>query len=330
MAMEPAASSELLTIRSLRIAFGRGPDIVDGVDLDIAPGRLLCLVGESGSGKSLTALSLMRLLPAHARIAAERMTFEGRDLLALSEREIEALRGSRLAMVFQEPMTSLNPTMRIGQQIEEALVAHQRVSRREARSAALAMLEQVQIPAARERLDAYPHQLSGGMRQRVMIAIALICRPALLIADEPTTALDVTIQNQILALIDKLRTELGTAVLFITHNLAVVAQIADEVAVMYAGRIVESGSRDAIFSDPLHPYTLALFAALPRASEAGRPLASIDGQVPAPGAMPEGCRFAPRCPFAVERCRRATPPLAELRPGHRAACWRAPLEEHVT
>jgi peptide/nickel transport system ATP-binding protein len=328
MGNEPSPNAALLTVQNLRIAFG-GPPIVDGVDLTLAPRQLLCLVGESGSGKSLTALSLMRLLQPNARIQADLMTFEGLDLLALSERDMEGLRGNRLAMVFQEPMTSLNPVMTVGEQIMEALLQHQQVSQAEARAAALAMLKRVQIPAAEERLDVYPHQLSGGMRQRVMIAIALVCRPALLIADEPTTALDVTIQSQILALIDELREELGTAVLFITHNLAVVAEIADEIAVMYAGRIVERGRREDIFADPQHPYTLALFAAMPRAGDVGRPLASIDGQVPAAGAMPPGCRFAPRCPFAVERCRMSYPPLRDVTPGHQVACWRAPVEDAV-
>jgi peptide/nickel transport system ATP-binding protein len=320
---------DLLRVRGLRIGFGAGPFIVEGVDLTLAPGRLVCLVGESGSGKSLTALSLMRLLPPHAKIEALQMRFEGRDLLTLSETEMEGLRGDRIAMIFQEPMTSLNPVMTVGDQIAEALVTHRGSSRSRARAAALAILERVQIPAAVERLSAYPHELSGGMRQRVMIAMALVCRPALLVADEPTTALDVTIQSQILTLIDELRSEIGAAVLFITHNLAVVAEIADEIAVMYAGRIVERGSRAAIFDDPLHPYTLALFAALPRRGDAGRKLACIDGQVPSPSAMPQGCRFAPRCPFAIERCPREAPPLAAYRPGHEVACWRAPIEEHM-
>ncbi|MEX6508965.1 ABC transporter ATP-binding protein [Jiella sp. M17.18] len=325
----PAENQELLRIEGLRVSFGTGPAIVDGVDLDLAPGRILCLVGESGSGKSLTALSLMKLLPPHARIAAEALRFEGRDLQVLSEREMTALRGDRLAMVFQEPMTSLNPVMTIGEQIVEAVRQHRPASRSEARAMALQMLKRVQIPAAQERMDVYPHQLSGGMRQRVMIAIALVCRPSLLIADEPTTALDVTIEGQILALIDELRTELGTAVLFITHNLAVVAEIADEIAVMYAGRVVERGSRAAIFSDPQHPYTLSLFAAMPRADDVGRALAAIDGQVPSAGAMPPGCRFALRCPFAVGQCESAYPPMREMSAGHRVACWRAPLEEAV-
>jgi peptide/nickel transport system ATP-binding protein len=228
-------------------------------------------------------------------------------------------------------MTALNPVMTVGDQIAEALIRHEGMSRAQALEAALAILRRVQIPAAETRLAAYPHQLSGGMRQRVMIAMALVCRPAVLIADEPTTALDVTIQSQILRLIDDLRTELRTAVLFITHNLAVVAEIADEIVVMYAGRVVERGPRDAIFGDPMHPYTLALFAAMPREEDRGRRLAAIDGQVPQPGRMPKGCRFAPRCPFAIERCRQETPVLravGELNRTlpHEVACWRAPLE----
>jgi peptide/nickel transport system ATP-binding protein len=219
--------------------------------------------------------------------------------------------------------------MTVGDQVTETLVVHQGLSPQAAHEAALAMFRLVQIPAPEARLKAYPHQLSGGMRQRVMIAMALICRPAILIADEPTTALDVTIQSQILQLVDQLRAELGTAVLFITHNLAVVAEIADEIAVMYAGRIVERAPRAALFGDPMHPYTLALFAAMPRADERGKPLAAIEGQVPSPGAMPSGCRFAPRCPFAVPRCSEAYPPLREIKSGHFVSCWRAPLEEHV-
>jgi peptide/nickel transport system ATP-binding protein len=320
----------VLTVANLRVGVGAGPAIVDGVDIALNSGRILCLVGESGSGKSLTALSLMRLLPPSMRVSADRFLLDGEDLAGASEKRLNAIRGNRMAMVFQEPMTALNPVMRVGDQITETLMVHQGLSRDAARDVALAMFRQVQIPAPETRLLAYPHQLSGGMRQRVMIAMALICRPAILIADEPTTALDVTIQSQILRLIDDLRTQLGTAVLFITHNLAVVAEIADEIAVMYAGRIVERASRAALFGDPMHPYTLALFAALPRADERGRPLATIEGQVPAPGAMPAGCRFAPRCPFAAAQCREAYPPLREIAPAHWVSCWRAPLEEHLS
>ena len=318
----------VLDVRGLRVDFG-GPRIVDGVDLRLNRGRLLCLVGESGSGKSMTALSLMGLLPPGARVTSERFALEGEDLSKASEKAMNALRGDRVAMVFQEPMTSLNPVMSVGEQMAEILEAHRGASRAEARTAALYMLRRVKIPDPEARLAAYPHQLSGGMRQRGMIAMALICRPALLIADEPTTALDVTIQSQILHLVDALRAELGTAVLFITHNLALVSEIADEIAVMYAGRIVEKGSRADLFDDPMHPYTLSLLAALPREEDVGGPLTTIEGQPPAVGRMPQGCRFAPRCPFVQERCRAAYPPLAEVAPGHWAACWRAPLERSV-
>ncbi len=322
------AAGPVLSARNLRIGFGATP-VVEGLDLDLARGRITCLVGESGSGKSLTALALMRLLPPGAQLASDRLTLDGEDLAAADETRMQAVRGDRMAMVFQEPMTALNPVMTIGEQISETLRVHKGLNRSEARELALAILRQVQIPAPETRIEAYPHQLSGGMRQRVMIAMALVCRPAVLIADEPTTALDVTIQSQILQLIDALRQELGTAVLFITHNLAVVADIADEVAVMYAGRIVERGSRAALFGNPMHPYTLALFAAMPRARERGRALTAIEGQVPAPGQMPVGCRFAQRCPFAAASCIEASPPLRAVGGDHHVACWRAPLEEHV-
>jgi peptide/nickel transport system ATP-binding protein len=319
-----------LEVRDLRVGFGAGTAIVDGVDITLRRGRILCLVGESGSGKSLTALSLMRLLPPSARLSCSSFLLDDDDIADASEDVLNAIRGNRMAMVFQEPMTALNPVMTVGDQVTESLIVHQGLSRQAALAVALEMFRRVQIPAPEARLQAYPHQLSGGLRQRVMIAMALMCRPDILIADEPTTALDVTIQSQILRLIDQLRSELGTAVLFITHNLAVVAEIADEIAVMYAGRIVERASRTDLFGDPQHPYTLALFAAMPRADERGRPLAAIEGQVPSSGAMPAGCRFAPRCPFAIAPCEAAYPPLREIKSGHWIACWRAPLEEHVT
>ncbi len=319
----------VLLITGLRAGFGRTP-VLDGIDLEVAEGELLCIVGESGSGKSVTALSVMDLLPRAAQVTADAMMFRGRDLSVMPERERADLRGNEMAMVFQEPMTSLNPVMPLGDQITEPLIRHRGMGAREAWEVAVEMLRRVHIPAPEARFAMYPHQLSGGMRQRVMIAMALVCRPALLIADEPTTALDVTIQNQMLRLIDELRTDLGTAVLFITHNLAIVSEIADRIAVIYAGRIVEQGSRDEIFGNPQHPYTLALFAAMPRLSDRGRRLASIEGQVPSPDSMPEGCRFAPRCPFAVARCREAAPPLVRIAPEHVVACWRAPLEEMAT
>jgi peptide/nickel transport system ATP-binding protein len=318
-----------LVVTNLQVRFGAGPAIVDGVDITLQRGRILCLVGESGSGKSLTALSLMRLLPPNALLSADAFALDGENILDADEEALNTIRGNRMAMVFQEPMTALNPVMTVGDQVTETLVVHKGLSQKAAIEAALAMFRRVQIPAPEARLLAYPHQLSGGMRQRVMIAMALICRPAILIADEPTTALDVTIQSQILRLIDALRSEFGTAVLFITHNLAVVAEIADQIAVMYAGRIVERASRTALFGDPMHPYTLALFAAMPRADERGRALAAIEGQVPSIEAMPTGCHFAPRCPFAIVQCTQAYPPLREITPDHWVSCWRAPIEEHV-
>ena len=291
---------------------------------------MTCLVGESGSGKSLTALALMQLLPSHAWVKAELLRIGDVELARDGAAALRALRGDRIAMVFQEPMSALNPVMTVGEQVAEPLVRHRGLDRAAARAVVAKVFRQVQISAPEARMQAYPHQLSGGMRQRVMIAMALVCRPSVLIADEPTTALDVTIQSQILRLIDGLRAELGTAVLMITHNLAVVAGIADEIIVMYAGRVVERGSREQLFDNPLHPYTLALFAAMPRAEDRGRRLAAIGGQVPSFAAMPPGCRFAPRCPFALGRCHRETPPLLAHEAGHDAACWRAPLEDHLS
>jgi peptide/nickel transport system ATP-binding protein len=322
---ERADSHHVLEVKSLAIEVN-GVDLVAGLDLSLKPGELACMVGESGSGKSLTALSLMGLLGAGLNSRAERVSFLGKDITNASEQDMQALRGNRMAMVFQEPMTSLNPVMRVGDQLIEPLVRHRGMSRKAAWALAEEMLRKVQIPAASERMSVFPHQLSGGMRQRVMIAMALICRPALLVADEPTTALDVTIQGQVLQLIDELRGELGTATLFITHNLAVVAEIADVVYVMYAGRVVERASKRDLFTNPMHPYTLALFAAIPRSSDAGQPLVAIGGQVPAAANMPSGCRFAPRCPFATDRCSAEQPPLREIEPGHFAACWNAPIE----
>jgi len=307
-------------------AAGRRVRVVEDVSLTLRPGRITCVVGESGSGKSVTAMALMRLLvPGQYAIRAERLRFEGQDIAGLDERGMARLRGNRMAMVFQEPMTSLNPVFTIGDQIGEALRVHRGLSAPAARERALKALRQVQIPAAEKRLDAYPHQLSGGMRQRVMIAMALACEPALLIADEPTTALDVTIQAQILTLLADLRSEHGTGILFITHNLGVVAEIADEVAVMYAGRIVERAPAASLFADAQHPYTLALLAAMPALTGTQERLEPIPGRMPAPGEMPRGCRFAPRCPFAAPRCGE-TPPLRAIGPGHDVACWRAPVE----
>lgn len=325
-----AASAFVLEARQLRVGFRGAPPIVDGIDLALSAGSMTCLVGESGSGKSLTALALMQLLPPNAEISADLLRIDRTRLAEDGAAALRALRGDRIAMVFQEPMSALNPVMTVGEQVAEPLKRHRGMDRRAAQDAVAAVFRQVQLPGPEELMQAYPHQLSGGMRQRIMIAMALVCRPAVLIADEPTTALDVTIQSQIVRLIDGLRDELGTAVLMITHNLAVVAEVADEIVVMYAGRVVERGSRDQLFDNPLHPYTLALFAAMPRTEDRGRRLAAIGGQVPSFAAMPLGCRFAPRCPFALEFCRRETPPLVALEAGHSVACWRAPIEDHLS
>jgi len=305
---------------------GRRVRVVEDVSLHVDPGHILCIVGESGSGKSVSALALMRLLqPGHSEVTAEALSFEGRDLLSLDERAMTGLRGNRMAMIFQEPMTSLNPVFTVGRQIGETLRVHRGLGRAEARQRALEALRLVQVPAPERRLDAYPHQLSGGLRQRVMIAMALACDPALLIADEPTTALDVTIQAQILTLLAGLRDRTGAGILFITHNLGVVAEIADEVVVMYAGRIVETAAAARLFRDAQHPYTLALLAAMPSLSGTVERLEPIPGRMPAPGTAPEGCRFAPRCPFAIAECQ-TQPPMRAIGPNHDVACWRAPVE----
>jgi len=320
-------SEPLLSVENLCVAFGAAR-VIDGVSFSVAAGETLCIVGESGCGKSVTALSLMGLLPKPAaRLVSGVARFQGRDLFALAPRAMRALRGDRLAMIFQEPMTALNPAFTIGDQIAEAV--RPRGAARDGadpRARALEMLRRVRIPAPETRMRAFPHQLSGGMRQRAMIAMALANDPALLIADEPTTALDVTIQAQVLALMKALQRETGAAMIMITHDLGVVAEVADHVAVMYAGRIVEAGPVGAIFSDPQHPYTIGLMASLPGLAPPGARLATIPGLVPGPEAMPQGCRFAPRCPFAGADCAR-TPPLGAASPGHAVACWRAPLED---
>jgi oligopeptide/dipeptide ABC transporter ATP-binding protein len=304
--------------------------LVDDVSFTISPGRTLCVVGESGCGKSITSLAVMGLLATPPlRVSTGRVLFEGQDLLTLDARARADLRGDRMTMIFQEPMTSLNPAFTIGDQIAEVVARHRDVSSDKARAVALEMLKRVRIPSAEKRLDEYPHQMSGGMRQRVMIAMALANGPRLLIADEPTTALDVTIQAQILSLVRSLQRETGTAMLLITHDLGVVAEVADDVAVMYAGRIVERGPVHAVFEDPQHPYTIGLMGSLPSLSGGEGRLATIPGSVPPPDRMPAGCRFAPRCPFAVEACTRAQPPLVSVSEGHDVACIRAPLEQHV-
>ncbi len=319
-------SEPLLAVEELRTHFlseGRVVRAVDGVSFAVAPGETLALVGESGSGKSVTALSLLRLVPEPGRVVGGRVIFRGRDLLALGADEMRAVRGKEISMIFQEPMTSLNPVFTCGEQVLETLVQHERLSRRAARARAIELLDLVGLPAPEQRAREYPHQLSGGKRQRVMIAMALACRPALLIADEPTTALDVTVQAQILELLERLRRELGMAVLLITHDLGVVAESAERVAVMYAGQIVEASGSRAIFRQARHPYTAGLLASLPRLGSRGAPLRSIPGQVPDAAHVPAGCRFHPRCPAAVERCRASEPPLFDLEGGRQSRCWRA-------
>jgi oligopeptide/dipeptide ABC transporter ATP-binding protein len=318
-----------LDVRGLRTAFatGRGEiRPVDGVSISVERGRTLCIVGESGCGKSLLSLSLMGLVPRPGRITEGEIRLEGEDLRSLSPAALRGKRGDGIAIVFQEPMTSLNPVYTIGEQIAEAIHAHRTMSASEARAAAIEALRQVRLPAPEQRIDEYPHQLSGGMRQRVMIAMALSCDPAVLIADEPTTALDVTIQAQILELLRDLQARTGMAMVFITHDLGVVAQIADEVAVMYAGQIVERGPVEAIFDDPQHPYTLGLLSAMPRLEDEVERLVTIGGVVPPPFALPRGCRFNPRCPFADDRCRELVPPLRPMGLSHEVACWNAPVE----
>jgi len=314
----------LLDITDLHTCFEGSAGIaraVNGVSLAIESGRTVALVGESGSGKSMTALSIMRLVPPPGRITSGAIRLEGQDLLELSDNEMRMIRGSRISMVFQEPMTSLNPVLRIGDQLTEPLILHRRLSGNDATDQGISLLHSVGIPSAAERMRDYPHQLSGGMRQRVMIAMALARNPALLTADEPTTALGVTIQAQILELIGTLSRSSRMGVLLITHDLGIVAERSDHTCVMYAGRIVEETSTRELFSDPRHPYTLALLASLPQNSEPGRPLHTISGQAPGLTAELPGCGFCPRCPVAREECRRETPPLREISPGHAVRCW---------
>ncbi len=317
----------LLEVRELQTHFFTDDGVVravDGVSYAIGAGETLAVVGESGSGKSVTALSILRLIATPpGRIVGGSIQFRGRDLLALSDAEMRAIRGKQISMIFQEPMTSLNPVLSCGEQIIEVVMLHERLPRRVARERAIEMLRLVGIPAPEQRVDEYPHQMSGGMRQRVMIAMALACRPALLIADEPTTALDVTIQAQILDLLQRLRRELGMAVLLITHDLGVVAETADRVAVMYAGQVVEYCTVRETFRSTRHPYTAGLLASLPKLGAESERLRVIPGNVPNPAHFPPGCRFHPRCPIAVERCRTEVPALRDVGGGHLARCFRA-------
>ena len=323
--MAKETSDAILEIIGLKTQFKTRQGLVkavDGVDLELRRGETFGLVGESGCGKSVTALSILRLLPKPAgRIAAGRILFDGKDLAAVGEAEIRRIRGNRISMIFQEPMTSLNPVYTIGFQIEEVLRKHRGMSRAAARNEAARTLGLVGMPEPTARLDDYPHQFSGGMRQRAMIAMALACRPALMIADEPTTALDVTIQAQILDLIARLKQEFGMSVLLITHDLGVVAEICRNVAVMYAGRIVERATVDEIFSRPAHPYTVGLFNSLPRVGGREGALRPIPGAVPSQADLPSGCAFQERC-FRRHAVCGEEPPWREIAPGHHARCWK--------
>jgi len=323
----------LLEIRDLKTYFavdGGEFRAVDGVSLTLEPGRTLGIVGESGCGKSVTALSIMGLVPQPpGRHAGGEIRFEGTDLLKLPAAEMREIRGNRISMIFQEPMTSLNPVFTVGDQIVEGILRHRKISPQEAKDRAIAMLRRVRIPSPEQRFHDYPHRLSGGMRQRAMIAMALACEPKLLIADEPTTALDVTIQAQILELMRVLRDETGTAIILITHDLGVIAELAHDVVVMYSGRIVERTTVGRLFAEPQHPYTVGLLGSIPKLHLDQDRLAAIEGQVPSPLSPVVGCAFHPRCPFAIDRCRKEPPPLATVSPGHESACWRAPLEASV-
>ena len=332
---DPAATATdtVLEIENLQTHFFTAGGVVravDGVSYTVRSGETLGVVGESGCGKSVTALSVLRLVAnPPGRIVGGAIRFAGTNLLDLSEHEMEAIRGNDISMIFQEPMTSLNPLMTVGRQISEAIALHQGLSRRDAFDQAVEMLRRVHIPEPERRVHAYPHQLSGGMRQRVMIAMALSCDPKVLIADEPTTALDVTIQAQILDLMRELHDRLGTAIVLITHDLGVVAENADRVVVMYAGRKVEEASAKALFESPAHPYTIGLMGSIPNLEVAAHAnarrvrLTEIKGMVPSLADLPKGCTFAPRCGFATDQCRADYPPLVQYRPDHWVSCWHA-------
>ena len=315
----------LLEVKNLQTYFFTDDGVakaVDDVSYSVEKKQTLGVVGESGCGKSVTALSIMRLIPSPpGKTVGGQILFEGRDLLKIAEDEMRHIRGNKIGMIFQEPMTSLNPVFTIGNQIEESILLHQKVTKEQAKELAIDMLKKVGIPAPEQRYREYPHQLSGGMRQRVMIAIALSCNPAVLIADEPTTALDVTVQAQILELIKELQNSLGMGVILITHDLGVIAETADNVAVMYASHIVEYSNADEIYYNPLHPYTVGLLGSIPKLNIESDRLMTIDGTVPPPTSYPVGCNFASRCSFASPVCLSAEPPLVEVEPGHQVACY---------
>ena len=324
------STETLVQVRNLSVDFRAGRAVshaVKGVSFSIGKGETVALVGESGSGKTVSALSILRLLnyPAATHPSGE-IYFAGRNLMSAGGEEMREIRGGRISIIFQEPMTSLNPLHTIEKQVGETLRVHLGLDAAAARARTLELLTRVGIREPEKRLAAYPHQLSGGQRQRVMIALALANEPDLLIADEPTTALDVTIQAQILDLLSDLQQRLGMAILIITHDLGVIAEVADQVLVMYAGRIVESADVSDLFADPQHPYTIGLLGSIPRIDVDRKRLATIEGTVPSPNNQPKGCRFAPRCPFADLRCRQQPPPLRDIAPGHQVACWKAPVE----
>lgn len=318
--------TKLLNVKNLKTYFYTQDGVVkavDGISYDLGEGETLGIVGESGCGKSVSALSIMRLIPQPpGKIVEGEVWFNGRNLLTLSDEDIRRVRGKEIAMIFQDPMTSLNPVLTIGQQISEALILHEGMNKAEAKERTIELLEMVGIPEAAARIDDYPHQFSGGMRQRVMIAMALSCNPKLLIADEPTTALDVTIQAQIIDLVKHLRDEIGMAVIWITHDLGIIAGLVKRVIVMYAGHIVETAGVKEVYKDPRHPYTRGLLSSIPRLDEARKEkLTPIDGLPPDLIDPPPGCPFAPRCSYVIERCWEENPPLEEVGDGHRIACW---------
>jgi peptide/nickel transport system ATP-binding protein len=321
---EEEGMAQLLEVTNLRTEFKTAAGTiraVDGVDLSVGKGETLGIVGESGCGKSITSLSIMQLLPKGlGKVAAGEVRFNGENMLDFSERKMRSIRGNEMAMIFQEPMTSLNPVFKIGKQIAESARYHHGVSKHKAKDMAVDMLTKVGIPRPEKVAASYPHELSGGMRQRVMIAMAMVCNPKLLIADEPTTALDVTIQAQILDLMRELQKSEGTSILMITHDLGVVAEMCDRVVIMYAGQVVEETDVKTLFKEPKHPYTQSLLASLPQLNSDQERLASIPGQVPNPLDMPQGCRFAPRCQYAKEICRAEAPELTEVEPGHKSRC----------
>ena len=328
-ALKPTPEVPLIRLRDLHVKFesrDRTVHAVNGVDLDLAAGEVLCILGESGSGKSVTLRALMKLLPKTAKVTGE-IKVGGRDVQAMNEGQLADFRGGDVAMIFQEPMTALDPVFTIGRQIAETVQRHEGVSRSAADARALELLELVQIPSAKRRLSAYPHELSGGLRQRAMIAVALACRPKLLLADEPTTALDATVQIQVLLLLRSLQEQLGMGVVFVTHDLGVAGEIADRVAVMYAGKVVEEGPVGALMAGPLHPYAKGLLGATVHAGMRGKRLTTIPGAPPMLDKVPEGCAFAPRCAEVIEGCQNGVPPLRQIVPGRQARCIRvAPTE----